>query len=136
MKRINPKRLILVGLLAVAAAAATSGQASAATLTVCPSGCAFSQIAPAVAAAKDGDTISIAPGTYAGGVTIDVSVKLAGAGARLGKSRRMTFDVPAGAHHLTLSLTGSAPVPSSIRRFVTACNLAPLASPGRRQAAQ
>ena len=80
MKRINPKRLILVALLAVAAAAATSGQASAATLTVCPSGCAFSQIAPAVAAAKDGDTISIAPGTYAGGVTIDVSVKLAGAG--------------------------------------------------------
>jgi hypothetical protein len=75
------KRLFFAGLLAVAAAGATSGQASAATLTVCPSGCAFSQIAPAVAAANNGDTISIAPGTYAGGFTITKSVTLAGAGA-------------------------------------------------------
>ena len=57
------------------------GQASAATLNVCPSGCPYAQLAPALAAAKDGDTIKIAPGTYAGGVTIDVSVKLVGAGA-------------------------------------------------------
>jgi nitrous oxidase accessory protein NosD len=75
------KRLFFAGLLAVAAAGAASGQASAATLTVCPSGCAFSQIAPAVAAANNGDTISIAPGTYAGGFTITKSVTLAGAGA-------------------------------------------------------
>jgi hypothetical protein len=58
-----------------------AGQASAAVLNVCPSGCAFSEIAPALAAAKDGDTIKIASGTYAGGVTVDVSVKLVGAGA-------------------------------------------------------
>jgi hypothetical protein len=57
------------------------GPASAATLNVCPSGCPYAQLAPALAAAKDGDTIKIAPGTYAGGVTIDVSVKLVGAGA-------------------------------------------------------
>jgi hypothetical protein len=57
------------------------GRASAATLNVCPSGCPYTQLAPALAAAKDGDTIKIAPGTYAGGVTIDVSVKLVGAGA-------------------------------------------------------
>jgi hypothetical protein len=57
------------------------GQASAATLDVCPSGCPYAQLAPALASAKDGDTIKIAPGTYAGGVTIDVSVKLVGAGA-------------------------------------------------------
>jgi hypothetical protein len=57
------------------------GRASAATLNVCPSGCPYAQLAPALAAAKDGDTIKIAPGTYAGGVTIDVSVKLVGAGA-------------------------------------------------------
>jgi hypothetical protein len=43
-------------------------------------GC-FSTIQAAINAAEDGDTISIAPGTYSGGVTIDVSVKLAGAGA-------------------------------------------------------
>jgi hypothetical protein len=57
------------------------GQASAATLNVCPSGCPYTQLAPALAAAHDGDTIKIGPGTYDGGVTIDVSVKLVGAGA-------------------------------------------------------
>src|SRR5215469_13959621 len=54
---------------------------SAATLTVCPSGCQYSQIGPAVAAAHSGDTIEVGPGTYQGGITIDVSVRLAGAGA-------------------------------------------------------
>ncbi|MDP9262444.1 MAG: hypothetical protein M3O89_10775, partial [Actinomycetota bacterium] len=58
-----------------------AGRASAATLNVCPSGCPYTQLAPALAAAKDGDTIKIGPGTYAGGVTINVSVKLVGAGA-------------------------------------------------------
>jgi hypothetical protein len=60
---------------------AQAGAASAATLTVCPSGCQYRQIGPAVAAAKDGDTVKVGPGTYQGGITIDVSVKLAGAGA-------------------------------------------------------
>jgi hypothetical protein len=55
--------------------------AGAATVKVCPSGCAFSQIAPAIAAASPGDTIQVAAGTYDGGFTIDRSVKLVGAGA-------------------------------------------------------
>jgi hypothetical protein len=55
--------------------------ASAATLTVCPSGCQYSQIGPAVAAAHSGDTIQVGPGTYQGGIAIDVSVRLARAGA-------------------------------------------------------
>jgi hypothetical protein len=54
---------------------------AASTLNVCPSGCPFTQVAAAVAAAKDGDTIQVAPGTYHGGFTINVSVRLAGAGA-------------------------------------------------------
>jgi hypothetical protein len=54
--------------------------ASAATLQVCPRGCPYTQLAPALAAAHSGDTITIGPGTYTGGVTIDVSVKLVGAG--------------------------------------------------------
>jgi hypothetical protein len=54
--------------------------ASAATLEVCQRGCPYTQLAPAVAAAHSGDTITIGPGTYAGGVTIDVSIKLVGAG--------------------------------------------------------
>jgi hypothetical protein len=57
------------------------GQASAATLSVCSSGCPYTQIGPALAAAHDGDMIKIGPGTYAGGVTVNVSVKLLGAGA-------------------------------------------------------
>jgi hypothetical protein len=65
----------LVALLLVGAVRA------AATLTVCTSGCAFSQIAPAIAAASPGDTIQIAAGTYDGGFTIDKSVRLVGAGA-------------------------------------------------------
>jgi hypothetical protein len=81
MKRINPNRLLRVGLPALAAAAITSGSASAATVTVCPSGCAFSQIAPAITAASPGDTIKVAAGTYVGGFTIDKSLKLVGAGA-------------------------------------------------------
>jgi hypothetical protein len=81
MKTWRTKRLLLAALLAVVAAAVGSGEASAATLTVCPSGCAFTQIAPALAAANNGDTVAIAAGTYTGGLTVDVSVKLIGAGA-------------------------------------------------------
>src|SRR6185295_12408498 len=43
-------------------------------------GC-FPTIQAAVDEARDGDTIAIAPGTFAGGVTIDVSVDIRGAGA-------------------------------------------------------
>jgi hypothetical protein len=75
------KRRFVLGLVTIAAAVVGSGQASAATLTVCPSGCAFTQIAPALAAAHNGDTIAIAAGRYDGGLTIDKSVKLAGAGS-------------------------------------------------------
>jgi hypothetical protein len=57
------------------------GSAGAATVKVCPSDCAFSQIASAVAAANSGDTIQVAAGTYDGGFTINKSVKLVGAGA-------------------------------------------------------
>jgi nitrous oxidase accessory protein NosD len=81
MKTQKVKIRLLAGLFAVTAAAIGSGNASGATLSVCPSGCAFSQIAPALAAAKNGDTISIGAGTYNGGLTIDKSVRLVGAGS-------------------------------------------------------
>jgi nitrous oxidase accessory protein NosD len=74
-------RMVLLTAAATALLLLGAGPASAATLNVCPSGCPYTQIATALAAATDGDTIAIAPGTYAGGFTIEVSVKLAGAGA-------------------------------------------------------
>src|SRR5262249_38643324 len=82
MKNTRVKRSLFVALLAIAAATIAAGRASAATLTVCPSGCAFTQIAPALAAANNGDTISIGAGTYNGGLTVDKSGKLLRAGAR------------------------------------------------------
>jgi hypothetical protein len=74
-----------IGLLLVPATAALpvlgAGPAFAATLDVCPSGCPYAEIAPALAAAHNGDTIKIGAGTYDGGLTVEVSVKLVGAGA-------------------------------------------------------
>ena len=65
----------------IAASGFGAVRASAATFTVCPSGCAFNQIGPAVAAANSGDTVTVAGGIYHGGFTIDKNLKLIGAGA-------------------------------------------------------
>src|SRR5262245_40635228 len=70
---VVPMVLVLSSLLAA--------PASAATLTVCSDGCAYTQIAPALADAGKGDTIAVGPGTYIGGFTVDLSIKLVGAGA-------------------------------------------------------
>jgi len=67
--------------LAGAAAALFAQPAFAANLCVGSRPGCFSNLQAAVTAAHDGDTIAIAPGTYAGGVTIDVSVNIVGAGA-------------------------------------------------------
>jgi hypothetical protein len=70
-----------LALVVAATALATAHTAGAATLCVGPGAGCFSQLQPAVTAASDGDTIAIARGTYAGGVTIDKSIRLQGAGA-------------------------------------------------------
>jgi hypothetical protein len=72
----------LVGAAAlVAAALLFTGVARAATLCVGPQSGCFAQLQPALDAAGDGDTVTIARGTYAGGVTVDTSVHIQGAGA-------------------------------------------------------
>jgi len=73
------KWLVVNGCAALALGAAP---ANAATLCVGPGSGCFHAIQPAVDAAHDGDTITIAPGTYAGGITINVSVNVVGSGAR------------------------------------------------------
>jgi hypothetical protein len=89
---------------------AAASASAVVTLHVCRSGCAFSQIAPAIAAAKSGDTVEVAAGTYKGGLAIDVSVKLVGAGAHAttirGGGPVVTIDAPGGVSEPTVSITG------------------------------
>jgi hypothetical protein len=102
--------MVLLGPMVMTLLWAGAGAASAATLTVCPSGCQYSQIGPAVAAARNGDTIKVGPGTYQGGITIDVSVKLAGAGAGStiirGGDHVLTIGARGGASEPTVSVSG------------------------------
>src|SRR5215472_5861227 len=77
------KRLAAAGTIAVAAAVYGVATSSAVAATICvghKSGC-FSQIQPAIAAASDGDTITVAAGTYDGGIAIDKSISLQGVSA-------------------------------------------------------
>ena len=102
-------------LLVIAAAAvllSAAQRASAATLKVCQSGCPYTQLAPAVAAAHSGDEINLGPGTYAGGVTIDRSVKLVGASAG-------TTIIRGGGPVLTIGAAGAASEPTVTIRGVT-----------------
>jgi hypothetical protein len=98
--------------------------ASAATLHVCQRGCPYTQLAPALAAAHSGDTIMIGPGTYAGGVTIDVSVKLVGAGPA-------ATIISGGGPVLTIGVAGAASEPTvtidgvTVTGGVTVGNLTP-----------
>lgn len=85
-------------------ASASSGNPLRVTLTVCRTGCEFSQVAPAIGTAKSGDTIRIASGTYRGGFTIDKSINLVGAGARVTIIR-------GGGPVVTIGSTGSASEP-------------------------
>jgi hypothetical protein len=80
------KRLVLPTCVAaiVAAAALPTAVAANAAKDLCVGakpGC-YPTIQPAVDAASDGDTIRLLPGTYTGGITINVSVNLVGAGAQ------------------------------------------------------
>lgn len=75
-------RITLVALpVAALALVATTGSTAASTLCVGGPQC-YPTLQAAVNAAHDGDTIRIGAGTFAGGVTVPVSVDIVGAGAR------------------------------------------------------
>jgi hypothetical protein len=70
-----------LGALLAATAWLGAPRASAATLSVCPKGCTYSQISDAVASAHSGDNVRVASGTYNGGFAINKNLTLLGAGA-------------------------------------------------------
>jgi hypothetical protein len=102
--------VLLVPAVAVVVPVVGMAQASAATVDVCPSGCPYTQLAPALANAQSGDTINIGAGTYAGGVTVDVSVKLVGAGPGAtiisGGGPVLTIGMPGAASEPTVTIDG------------------------------
>jgi hypothetical protein len=79
--RVRAARAAAIAALALALLGATARSAAAATLCVGPQAGCFTQMQPALNAAHDGDTIAVAAGTFTGGITIDKSVHLQGAGS-------------------------------------------------------
>lgn len=75
-------RLVLSSLLVAAIVFITLGGsvATAATKTVCPIGCDATTITGGIAAASNGDTITVAAGMYNEDVTVNKSVTILGAG--------------------------------------------------------
>ncbi len=57
--RRSARNLLLAASAAAASLPLLPAGVAAATLNVCPSGCSYSQLAPALAAAHDGDTITL-----------------------------------------------------------------------------
>lgn len=80
--RVGAFVAVVVGFaIALAGASAARSAARGSSLCVASKPGCYSTIQAAVNAAHDGDTIRIAPGSYAGGVQINLSVNLVGAGA-------------------------------------------------------
>lgn len=97
-------------LIAAAISASASGARTMSTLCVGAHAGCYATLQEAVDAAHDGDTITIAPGRYAGGVTIDVSVDIRGAGAGAttiaGGGPVLTLGVEFAATEPTISISG------------------------------
>jgi hypothetical protein len=109
------KRLLTVGFamaLAGGAAAATTSPVFAASICVGGPGC-YGTIQAAVNAAHNGDTVRVNAGTFHGGVTIDVSISLVGAGAA-------STTVKGGGHVFTI---GAFNVPQSLEPTVALSGL-------------
>lgn len=72
--------VLALGVSVIDTSIAPPNAAGGTTLHVAPSGADYDSIAAAVEAATDGDTILLAPGTYAEAIVIDKDITLAGDG--------------------------------------------------------
>lgn len=75
------RKLNLVVLALMVAVTGVHLTAGAATLSVCASGCAFTSVQEAVAAASAGDVIQLGAGVFVGPVRVDKSLTIRGVGA-------------------------------------------------------
>ncbi|MCL6641805.1 MAG: right-handed parallel beta-helix repeat-containing protein [Candidatus Bipolaricaulota bacterium] len=86
-KTLNRRYWVIFGSVGVIAIVAIVAiwvlMVSPQTLTICPSGCAFSQIQPALDAARRGSTLQIQSGTYQENLSITKPVHLIGQNATL-----------------------------------------------------
>jgi nitrous oxidase accessory protein NosD len=85
--RLSLFRTAVASALFTIALCAMAGSASAATRTVCPSGCTSTTIQGAVNAADPGDMVTVAAGSYNEDVSIPKMLTLQGAGTGAGGSR-------------------------------------------------
>ena len=104
------RALALAGGLVLVWMAVGVARASAATLSVCPHGCRYSQPSDAVGAAHDGDVVRVGPGTYHGGFSIDQDLTLSGSGAQAtvirGGGPVITVGAELGATEPTVTIRG------------------------------
>src|SRR5262249_46240179 len=82
MSRVTSIRAACLVAVVGSVLAFSASPARAATLCVGPGAGCLGTIQAAVNAANDGDTITIAPGVYAGGIQINVSISIVGAAAK------------------------------------------------------
>jgi nitrous oxidase accessory protein NosD len=87
MKILNRRYWVIFGSVCFVAIVAVIAvwvlMVSPQTLTICPAGCAFSQIQPAIDAARSGSTLQIQSGTYQENLSITKPIQLIGQSATL-----------------------------------------------------
>lgn len=78
MNRSRTSLLLSFAIVSMAFASVVPTAAATATLDVCATGCAYTDVPSALAAAASGDTVLVRPGTYTAAISINAPVTLCG----------------------------------------------------------